>query len=240
MLKYYIVIISLINMLFMSVNAFAAEKKLLLELYTSQGCKSCIIADQLLGKINQGENYISLEFHVDYWDKMGWNDPFAKDIFAKRQQQYIDNLNSPAVYTPQLIINGKTEAIASYKKDVVNKIRLEQSKMDEIGVTVKVEFVDFPTCVVSIENTNNIKGEYDVIFASYQKTLLTEISEGVNAGKILKNNNVVTDIMAVEKWYGGGKEISFDFPQDMAADGFVVFLQEAGQGRIIAADNYHF
>ncbi|MEO7394634.1 MAG: DUF1223 domain-containing protein, partial [Chitinophagaceae bacterium] len=76
-----------------------------LELFTSQGCSSCPSADRLLETFNRKENVIALSFHVDYWNRLGWRDPYSSKEYTQRQYEYASALNS-SVYTPQLIVNG--------------------------------------------------------------------------------------------------------------------------------------
>jgi hypothetical protein len=86
----------------------AAKNVAVLELFTSQGCSSCPPADRLLETYISKENVIVLSFHVDYWDRLGWKDPFSSNEYTKRQYRYASALNS-GVYTPQLVVNGESE-----------------------------------------------------------------------------------------------------------------------------------
>src|ERR1043165_3540896 len=74
----------------------------LLELYTSEGCSSCPSADILLPQLaNIDSNIITLSFHVDYWNRLGWNDKFSSAEFTDRQRQYVEQLHLESIYTPQ-------------------------------------------------------------------------------------------------------------------------------------------
>ena len=88
------------------------------ELFTSEGCSSCPPADKLLGEIvaNARENkksVFALAFHVDYWDYIGWKDPYAKKAFSERQQRYAQTFRSNRIYTPQMVVNGTEEFVGS-------------------------------------------------------------------------------------------------------------------------------
>ena len=87
-----------------------------IELFTSQGCSSCPSADQLLSQtINEakkdGRKIFALSFHVDYWNRLGWADPFSTNEYSQRQRAYAAQLNDNSVYTPQMIVNGSRQFV---------------------------------------------------------------------------------------------------------------------------------
>ncbi len=87
------------------------QKTQLIELYTSEGCSSCPPAERWLSKLKTDPDlwtrYIPVAFHVDYWDHLGWKDPFANSLNTQRQRHYRQQGNSGSVYTPQFIVNGE-------------------------------------------------------------------------------------------------------------------------------------
>src|SRR6266404_1330477 len=87
-----------------------------LELFTSEGCSSCPPADALLARLEAqqpiaGAEIIALEEHVDYWDHQGWTDPFSSGQWTQRQEAYAVLRNSQSIYTPQIVVNGRTEFV---------------------------------------------------------------------------------------------------------------------------------
>src|SRR5215831_2449684 len=93
-----------------------------IELYTSQGCSSCPPADRLLAQTiadanSAGKNIFAMEFHVDYWNQLGWTDPFSDHKFSERQQDYDSRLKT-SVYTPQMVVNGKTAFVGSAQSEL--------------------------------------------------------------------------------------------------------------------------
>ncbi|MBZ0167242.1 MAG: DUF1223 domain-containing protein, partial [Candidatus Omnitrophica bacterium] len=83
----------------------------LVELFTSQGCSSCPTADEYLKELTtlareKNIRLFTLGFHVDYWDYLGWRDPYASPQFTARQQRYAQVLRASTIYTPQMIVNG--------------------------------------------------------------------------------------------------------------------------------------
>ena len=96
----------------------AAERKVVVELFTSQGCSSCPPADAYLGELAQRDDVLALSFHVDYWNYIGWRDPFSKRQWSARQRAYGDTLKRRYVYTPQIVVDGAAEAVGSKRSQV--------------------------------------------------------------------------------------------------------------------------
>ena len=96
---------------------------LVLELFTSQGCSSCPPADALLSRlVRSGEHVAPLSFHVDYWNDLGWADPFSLPAWTERQQSYARALGDNRVYTPELVIGGATGVVGSQEAAVSRAI----------------------------------------------------------------------------------------------------------------------
>lgn len=99
-------------------NSTAERVPVVLELFTSEGCSSCPPADALLAKLAEqqpmaGAELIALEEHVDYWDHQGWNDPFSSAQWTQRQRDYAAGLADHGVYTPELVVNGRSGFVGS-------------------------------------------------------------------------------------------------------------------------------
>src|SRR6266404_7069098 len=100
-----------------------APKPVVLELFTSEGCSSCPPADALLKKLDDAGSLdnveiIAIEEHVDYWNRLGWTDPFSSPDWTERQQRYSQTLRRDGVYTPQLVVNGHDELVGSSERQV--------------------------------------------------------------------------------------------------------------------------
>jgi hypothetical protein len=90
--------------------AQAGERPIVVELFTSEGCSSCPPADALLAGLADRPDVLALSFHVDYWDRLGWKDPFSSREATERQNRYATLLALHTVYTPQIVVDGRWEA----------------------------------------------------------------------------------------------------------------------------------
>ena len=104
----------------------AGQGPVVVELFTSQGCSSCPPADRLLSRLKRDSRLagavIPLAFHVDYWNHQGWSDPFSSSLWSQRQEGYAHAFRSNRVYTPQLVVNGRTECVGSSEIEVMRRI----------------------------------------------------------------------------------------------------------------------
>src|SRR3546814_3877233 len=106
--------------------ARADERLTVVELFTSQGCSSCPSAEVFLGQLAQRPGILALSFQVDYWDYMGWADPFADPANTRRQKRYLKKLNMPYVYTPQIVVDGVLPA--SGNQPAANNDSIERAR----------------------------------------------------------------------------------------------------------------
>jgi len=108
-------------------SATSARVPVVLELFTSEGCSSCPPADALLAKMEQeqpvaGAEVVALEEHVDYWDHQGWNDPFSSVQWTQRQEAYASGFVGHNVYTPELVVDGRSTLVGSHGADAYREI----------------------------------------------------------------------------------------------------------------------
>jgi hypothetical protein len=211
-----------------------------LELFTSQGCSSCPAADRLLGSYTSKENVIALSFHVDYWDRLGWKDPFSSKAFTERQNNYASAMRAD-VYTPQLVINGQSEMIGSDQSKIsaaVNKILAQEPNANVSIKTAKPGNGQVTIDFVASGNTGNSI----LNIALIQKKATTEIKAGENGGATLTNYNVVRNFKTISQVTNGDNISAIDIPasSDLKNMSVVLYLQEKNTNKISAADQVGF
>ena len=122
--------------------AGAAERPIVVELFTSEGCSSCPPADALLAELASRPDVLALSFHVDYWDRLGWKDPFSSAAATDRQRNYAKLLGTGTVYTPQIVVDGRWQAVGSDRSEVERAIAA--AHQSEAAVPVALAFEHGP------------------------------------------------------------------------------------------------
>ncbi len=170
---------------------------ILVELFTSEGCSSCPPADALLATLAQPGpddrcTVVPLEFHVDYWNDLGWKDPFSKPTYTQRQYAYGALEGTNRVYTPQMVVDGTNAFVGSNRHLAQKAIRDAASKpkasLDVTNVAVEGESVSF-----RLAGRGLTAGESppDVLIAITEDGLQTDVPRGENAGTTLRHTGVV-------------------------------------------------
>lgn len=202
-----------------------AANPIVVELYQSQGCSSCPPANAALNAVADQPGVIALSFAVTYWDRLGWKDVFADKAYTQRQYDYAGSLGNANVYTPQIVINGKT-AITGIKRG-----ELAQSIKASRPVT------GGPSINVDKHNVTIGKGSgaANVWLIRYDpRTHNVAIRSGENGGRTLPHKNIVRSLQKLGTW--NGTTASFKLPSATASQlKSVIILQRAGAGSIIAA-----
>lgn len=181
--------------LFFFTFSFAQQKPVIvLELFTSQGCSSCPPADAVLEEIKNNSNpkeIIPLSYHVDYWDYIGWKDPFASKQFTKKQRFYGHKFNSSSIYTPQLVINGKEHIVGSDRTNIIRKIEHKlKSKKNPNTITLKNVAKQNSNIDFSYHIDGNIENK-NIHFILVLNEKTTSVKRGENSNRTLTNNNIV-------------------------------------------------
>ena len=108
--------------LLLAASSAAAEPKAVVELFTSQGCSSCVAADEYFEELSRRDDVLALSFHVDYWDYLGWQDTFGSPDNTERQRDYADALGDRRIYTPQIVVNGTASMLGSDRTAVESEL----------------------------------------------------------------------------------------------------------------------
>ncbi|MVM31838.1 DUF1223 domain-containing protein [Spirosoma sp. HMF4905] len=217
----------------------AAQPIIVLELFTSQGCSSCPPADKALQDITQqaarsGQAVYGLSFHVDYWDRLGWQDPFSAKQYTDRQRQYDRTLKSQT-YTPQLIINGSQGVIGGQRGRIEQAIQAIQKQPVSAFVGVDGHVVQ-DAKQITVSYTLSAAGPYRINVALVQKEARTAVQNGENGGKTLVNTNVVRQFKTIDE-AGTGGSTTLPLPAGLGANqtAVLVYVQRTDNGQIVGA-----
>jgi hypothetical protein len=229
-----------------SCNARSGPKTVaLVELYTSEGCNSCPPADRWLSGLGaQGygpDRVVPLALHVDYWDYIGWKDPYAKREFSQRQRKLTLLQRQALVYTPQVMLQGKDFrgwGARAFDQEVA-RINAQRARAN---LALEIRALDARRVEIQAqaELAPDAAGEAALYVAAYQNRLQTQVTAGENRGRTLPHDYVVL------QWYGpygldAGKPLSRRFelplvPRATPADsGVAAFVQNGRTGEVLQA-----
>ncbi len=198
------------------------------ELFTSEGCSSCPAADEALAKISKEykNNVYVLGFHVDYWNRLGWKDMFSSEGYTSRQQQYAALFGLNSVYTPQVVVNGKTEFTGSDESRLRKTIQEELRTRPGIPVSATAKTNDGKNVEVIYSETG-ADGQL-LNIALVQLHAETDVKKGENEGRHLLHTNIVRAFKTVVLKKEDKGSVMLPLPQGLAAKDcmVIVFLQE--------------
>jgi hypothetical protein len=175
-----------------------ARRAPLLELYTSEGCDSCPPADRWVsGLPSRGlsaAHIVTLGFHVDYWNYLGWNDPYARPEYSARQRAASRRNRATVVYTPQILLNGKDYRRGVFKDTLADDVAALNRSAPRARISLKAAFE--PAGTLSIRGSAHVQDpaertETRVVLAIYENRLVNDVRAGENRGKRLPHDFVV-------------------------------------------------
>ncbi|MEO9190322.1 MAG: DUF1223 domain-containing protein [Acetobacteraceae bacterium] len=203
-------------MLARAVPSRAATSPVVLELFTSQGCSSCPPADALLGDLSHRPGVIALAWHVDYWDRLGWRDPYSSHLATERQRAYATLLGAE-VYTPALVVDGAHMVVGSARPAVSAAI----ASAAPASVTVELR----PAADGLVLAVGRTAGPVSALLVSFDPEHETPIGGGENGGRRLREFNTVRRAVMLASWDGAPRTLRTETPTpDM---GTVVLVQDA-------------
>ncbi len=210
--------------------ALAQDSRIVVELYTSQGCSSCPPADALLAKMASDPEILALALHVDYWDYLGWTDQFADPSFTLRQKAYAQVAGDRMIYTPQAVINGQHREVGSDAAALMAAVMHEMQEPAQVSMQVTR---DGAQAQVAASAQGPISGPVEIQLVRFLPEKNVEIGHGENAGLTVKYVNIVTSWTVVGAW-DGAAPLQMTIPL-AGSDRAAVVLQAAGMGAILSA-----
>ena len=228
-------------------DANSARVPVLLELFTSEGCSSCPPADRLLEALDQkqpiaGADLIVLSEHVDYWNHLGWRDPFSSAQYSARQEQY-NRSNSDGVYTPQLVVDGRFRFVGSDEREAFSAVQ-KAIREPKVPITISNVARDGQEVRAHIElpaADPNFRNERAVLyFAIADNRAESHVARGENAGRALAHvavTRVLKVVATIRLDSGTAKDIAVTLQPATGAGGsrIVAFIQDPISGHILGA-----
>ena len=224
------------------VSVKSTTTPVLVELFTSEGCSSCPPADKFLQKLDQqpipGVQVIVLSEHVDYWNHIGWKDPYSAHFYSERQSSYARRFELDSVYTPQMVIDGVREFVGS-NNSAAEKALAEAIAVPKLAVHLALTSANSKVLQVHVE-TGNLEPSFGVREAELYTAIAlnraeSQVSSGENAGHKLTHVAVVRELrkIGIVKL---GQSFSQDVPLDQELAGnarLIAFVQERQQGKVL-------
>jgi hypothetical protein len=221
-------------------NPANLRRPVLLELFTSEGCSSCPPADRLLDRFDRtqpvaGADLIVLSEHVDYWNRLGWTDPFSSPLFTQRQQDYVRRLHLDSAYTPQLVVDGQKDVVGSDESAARAAIRKAETRA-KTAITLAARRAGADAKISLQVGEAPLGAEVYVALAAAHAE--SQVTRGENSGRTLQHVAVVRNILLVGKTNGQGtffKDMMLPLKGGNGDWRAVAFLQDSGSGQILGA-----
>jgi hypothetical protein len=206
--------------------AQAGERPIVVELFTSEGCSSCPPADALLAELAARPEVLALSLHVDYWDRLGWKDPFSSLAATRRQHRYADLLGLATVYTPQIVVDGKWQAVGSDRGEVERALGSARGSQADVPVGLVVAHGHAQITL----GPGGDGAAAAVLLIGFDRGHVTAVTHGENGGRTLAHVDVVRSIEEVAQFDGRASavEVPIRSPSDRVAA-----IVQAGNGRVL-------
>jgi hypothetical protein len=213
------------------------------ELFTSEGCSSCPPAEALMARTQQENKELRvycLAFHVDYWDHQGWKDVFSEAAYTDRQRQYSRWLHLSEIYTPQAVVNGRTEFVGSdaslLGKAIEGGLQQQEGPVLTLsGLRLDKGRLDWQ---YTIGGNAAVGGQHlSVVSVIVEKNAVTPVNGGENSGRKLTEAQVVRgmDVLKVDEHGSGSGHLDWPDGLGKANAEIIALLQDSGNGKILAA-----
>ncbi|KAL2472853.1 hypothetical protein Fot_48589 [Forsythia ovata] len=220
------------------------------ELFSSQGCATSPEAELLFSRLGRGDfnlevPVILLAYHVDYWDYMGWKDPFGSSQWTVRQKAYIEALNLDTMFTPQFVVQGRAQCVGN-DQDALLSCIASAPRVPAPAFQATFQRATPESLQVSLKGALRAKGDQqgaNVMVALYQSGLVTNCPKGVNKDRVLANDFVVRGLqkLCTVKDMSTKKAISVNFSlwEDFNSSkcGVAVFVETTSH-QILGSQNF--
>jgi hypothetical protein len=211
-------------------SAADARRPVVVELFTSQGCSSCPPADALLRDLSATRpDVLAQGFHVDYWDRLGWRDPYSLPQATARQAAYVGALGVDASYTPQMVVDGRWQFVGSDRASALDAIASAKAATAD-APDLRLTRGQGGAVDVAIGQSAGAKPA-SVILVGFDSSATTAIGRGENAGLRQTEADLVRGIVNLGVWRGESQQLSASPPPGQNT---AVLLQTA-DGRIVGA-----
>jgi hypothetical protein len=209
------------------------------ELFTSEGCSSCPPADAVVARLEKesaGRPIYILAYHVDYWNHLGWKDAFSDAAYSARQRDYAGYLKLQSVYTPQIVVNGKTEFVGAEEGTLHKAISsvLEKEPLAQLSLTSNPSGANGMQIHFMVKN-NGAKSV--LLIALIQKSAQTKVGGGENGGRTLSHVQIVRALHTVKLTSNQSSSETVNLPAGFNAQGWEIagLVQSTVSGEIIGA-----
>jgi hypothetical protein len=215
-----------------------ARIPVLLELFTSEGCSDCPPADKLLESLDRtqpvsGADLIVLSEHVDYWNRLGWSDPWSSAAYSDRQKQYAESFHLTDIYTPQLVIDGSAQMVGSDAAQIHAEIS-RTIRRRKVAVTLSNVSRDGNRIKLHVGTGPLPEGPVTVYLALADNQVHSQVARGENAGRSLQHVAVLRNLRPLGT-VAKGAVFENDATVTASESGVrvIVFLQERSSGRVL-------
>ncbi|MGD1015023.1 MAG: DUF1223 domain-containing protein [Roseiarcus sp.] len=209
-------------------GAADAERPTVIELFQSQGCSSCPPANAALIEFAARADVLALNFAVDYWDRLGWRDTFAKPEFTARQWAYARAMGRAEVFTPQIVVNGRVDGVGATTSEMGDLA--ERADRGAAGPEARIE----PGAATIGAGAAPPRGA-DVWLVRYDPRVIEiAVRRGENAGRTLAHKNVVRELILLGRWNGEAERLALP-AASISGLADAVLVQASSAGPILAA-----
>jgi hypothetical protein len=234
-----------IAMAFVAASA-PAQRAVLVELFTSEGCSSCPPADALLRQVNGtqtsgGQWIVGISEHVTYWNSLGWSDPFSSTLYTDRQNAYSQRFHLEGVYTPQMVINGAQQIVGSDRAGLARAVQTEEAQRPQMTLRILSMSVAQTTLTVNFSASGELPAQgADVIAVLADDSDRSSVLRGENSGRQLAHVAVARSISRVTRVQAAGERtVQIPIPSSIQATQghhLILFAQTPGNGRVLGTD----